>query len=244
MAVPDGATADVPADVAQVNVPCATTTSIPGSVTIAGETFTYTAVANVTSPVANAAVVVLDSSNAVLGATTGDASGAYSLSVDLGGAPQSFSIKYAPPGYWTTHIYPDVPLDHSILGPNMDRWRLGDGPIWGDGEMGSVYGSVGLSIDAARGTINIAVRDCSEDVIEGVSFDVQPPPERLSYIDASGNISSTLTSTIAPYTSAIALNAQAGPTHITASKAGLAFLEMDLDVPAGNVVTYPAFHPL
>jgi hypothetical protein len=62
------------------------------------------------------------------------------------------------------------------------------------------------------------------------------------YIDASGIVSGTLTSTVAPYTSAVGFNAVPGPTRVTATKNGVDIYSIDVDVPAGRFNTYPVFY--
>lgn len=230
-------------DAAPALAPCATTTAAPAQVLVAGETFYYSGILNMTSPVAGASITLSDPTTGVIGTAVSDATGAYSMTVDTGGMARPIRITYSQGTYWRTTIYTDVWLTGDLVGPNMTRWQLGDGPLWSPGGMGAVYGNAGQTVDTTKGTINLAVRDCAENVIEGVVFDIQPPPGAFMYIDTAGAPTTTLSSTVAPYTSAIAFNAQPGPTHIAASKSGLTFLAMDIVVPAGSAVTYPAFHP-
>jgi len=236
--------ADSLPDTPTVRGPCAINPSVADPLTISGETFAYTGFNNATGPVPGTVVRARDaSSDAELASTTSDAAGLYALAVPTGGAARHIRLEYAPPGYWTTTLSPDRPLDRAVTGINTDKWRLGDGPVWSDGQMGSVYGSVGVARDMARGTLNIAVRTCDEESLEGVTLEVQPAPELFGYTDGGGFISTALTATVAPYTSAAAFNAVPGLTRIRASAPGLTFGDVDVVVLPGNEVTYVVLHP-
>ena len=215
--------------------------TVADPIIVAGQTFAYTAVNNQTAPVASTVVNALVGGTQVA-TTTSDSQSNYALAIPTGGTAVQVEIDYSPPGYWTTQVIPARTLGASITGPNMNRWQLGDGPVWADGQMGSVYSGAGTAYDLAKGTLEIAARDCSENPVEGVVITVEPPPEKLMYIDTNGNPSATLTATVLPYTHAVGFNAVPGPTHITATRDGVKIYSLDIDVPAGRFNTYPVFY--
>lgn len=237
------AAVDATADTAAVIAPCPATTA-PDPLTMSGQTFEYSGFNNQTTAVPGVVVDVALADGTFITSTTSDADGMYSVAIPTGGVPRKLRVDYAPIGYWKTSLQPDVAIATNITGPNMTRWRFGDGPVWGDGQMGSVYGSAGLTRDNAKGTLNIAVRTCTDEIVEGVSITVTPTPDYFGYIDAGGFPSTAITSTVAPYTSATAMNAQPGLTRIQATHAGLTFLDVMVDVKPGSNVTYPVLHPL
>lgn len=217
-------------------------TGTPSSIRISGETFEYTNFDNGTSPVPGATIIAAPSNgmNQIVN-SAGDST--YSLTVPAAGAPQRVALTYSLPGYWTTIVYTDRELDRDLVGPNMTRWQLGDGPLWGDGQMGTVHGAIGIAPDAAKGTLIVSLRDCANQIIENATVTIDPPPPYLVYLDAGGVPSTTVTTTIAPYTSAIAFHVSPGPHRVSVSTSGLAFLDLDVLVQAGKNVTIASIHP-
>lgn len=108
--------------------------------------------------------------------------------------------------------------------------------------MGSVYSANPNPYDLAKGTLNIAVRDCDDNIVEGAAVSVTPAPETLQYIDSGGLPSTQISATVAPYTTAIAFNAIPGPTHITVTKDGVTIYSFDVDTRAGRYVEIPVVH--
>ena len=214
--------------------------AVASSVTYAGQTFVYTGFNNQTGPVPDVVVTAI-AGGAEVARTTNDASGNYALTIPSANRPRLVEIDYVPNGYWVTRVLSDRPLDADVFSPNMDRYRLGDGPVWGDGQMGSVYGANPNPYDLAKGTINIVVRDCNDNIVEGAVVSVTPAPETLQYIDGGGFPSTQLTATVAPYTTAIAFNAIAGPTRISVTKDSATYT-FDIDVLAGRYMQIPVVH--
>jgi hypothetical protein len=180
----------------------------------------------------------------VLAATISFSDGGYAFSLPTTGAALPAVLVYSITGYWATWVVSDRPYDVDIAGPNMGRWRLGDGPLWDDGAMGSVYSTLGATIDPSFGTLSVTARTCDGGTVEGVTFEIDPPPATAGYLDGSGQPSTVATSTMLPYTQWIAFNVAPGPTHIRATKAGVQFLELDVTVLSGSNMTYTVVHAI
>ncbi|HUS29155.1 MAG TPA: hypothetical protein VMZ53_11610 [Kofleriaceae bacterium] len=220
---------------------CPFSANAPDPLTVSGITFQYTGPSNMTG--ATPSILVTASRGGTqIAQTTSDAAGDYTLVIPTGGASTPIEIDYGPSGYWTTQVIRNVALDTNVTGPNTMFWRIGDGPIWGDGQMGAVYAAASLTYDLAKATLQIAARDCAGAPIGGVTVTVEPPPEKLLYINSNGDVDGSLTTSDAMYGHAVGFNAVAGPTHITASKDGVSIYEMDVDVQAGRYNVYPVFY--
>ena len=207
-----------------------------------GKTFTYTNFNNGTAPLETSAVTAyaLDLTSTIA-TTTSDASGLYSLAFPTAGQPRASVIAYEHLGYWTTSVYTDQPFDRDVMGLDTMHWRLGDGPLWSDSSM---YGTLGATLDNTKGTLSVSVRDCADNIVEGVSFAITPSPQVGAYLDGAGLPSMTATSTVGPYTQYVAFNVQPGPTHIRASAAAMQFVDLDVVVKAGQNMTYTVVHPI
>jgi hypothetical protein len=242
MAAPDAAV-DARRDAVDARVVplCPLNVSVPDPITVTGETFEYTGFNNTTTPTPSVTVTAYVAGS-VVATTVSDAQGMYSMAIPTSGTQQLVEIDYAPSGYWITQVLPNRAVDGAVTGPNTMFWRLGDGPVWADGQMGSVYGSAALSYDLAKGTLEIAARDCAGTPLAGVVFTVTPAPEKLIYLNSGGGPDTSLTATDAMYGHAVGFNAVPGPTHITATKDGVDIYTIDLDVPAGRFNTYPVFY--
>lgn len=131
-----------------------------------------------------------------------------------------------------------------VVGPSIQSWRLGDGPLWSDGSMGSVYSTLAATVDPSLGMLSVTARTCSEESVEGVAFDITPAPTTWAYLGANGLPATGATGTLVPYTQAVAFNVAPGPTRIRASKAGMQFYDLDVVVQAGQHVTYAVVHPI
>jgi len=155
--------------------------------------------------------------------------------------PVAVELDYTPGGELATHLFVDQPLDRDVVGPNMAGWQLGDGPIWGDGQIDSVYGAAGATRTASTGTLTVVVHDCAEQTIDDVAVAIDPPPGTLAYSGPDGFISGA-TTTQPPFDLAVAMNAIAGANHISATKAGYTFATADVVVQAGEHVTVLLLH--
>jgi hypothetical protein len=214
-------------------VPCALSATTPDPVTLSGTTFHYTSFNNTTAPVAGTRVTALsDVGGNMLAQTTSDASGGYSLAIPTQGVPRSTVLVFEQSNYLTTSAIPDLPLDRDITSQHS-LWATGDGPLWSVGSLDSVYSAGNVSRRPALGTINVAVVDCAGNTIEGVTVELDPAPERVEYLAVSGP-SASLTSTVNPFTAAVAFNAVPGPTHVSAAKSGRVFLDRTLVIRGGE----------
>jgi hypothetical protein len=214
---------------------CGASTSAPASVTLSGSVFTYTSFQNTTAPIANATITAFDAdSGAQLGTATSDGSGNYSLAITTGGMARPLRLRLTNPAYMPTTIYTGVAIDSDVSGISS--------PMWGTSSMESVYSVAKLTLDTSLGTINATVLDCAGNPIAGATVDVEPAPAQVAYIAPNGYFEPGGTATIAPYTTAVSLNAPLGMTHISATMAGTAFTAQDVDV-AGSAVTMVTLHP-
>jgi hypothetical protein len=121
-------------------------------------------------------------------------------------------------------------------------WVYGDGPMWSGGGLGTVYGAAGATRVATNGTLNVTVRDCNEQPIDGVAVTFTPPPGTMTYTAANGAPSPALTATSPPYDYALGLNAPALPTQVTAVKPGYVFKPLEVDVVSGTQVMIVVMH--
>lgn len=207
---------------------CRRAEQVPASISFGGRTFRYTSFDNMTATIP--ATQVRISGDGVDATSTSDAAGNYRVDVPIDGVARRVAITYSNASYFATVLYPDLSLDRDVLGANAARWSLGDGPLWNGTAVDAVYAAAGVTRDPSLGTLNIAVRDCADNIIEGVAVDVIPAPERLEYTAVDGTPSQTLTGTIGPFAHALALNVPVGGVSITATKAGLAFAPVEVTV--------------
>jgi len=222
--------------------PCRSAPSIADTLTLAGETFSYTSFANDTDPFPGADVALTSlERDVVYGTTVSDGIGLYSLGVPAAGRPLAASLRYSRSGWWTTWVISDRPFDRDISGAFVDVWRTGLGPMWSDGSMGSVYGTLGATIDPGMGFLSISARDCAERPLEGVTFELSRSlPATSGYLAGDGVPSATQTT--APNAEYVAFNMEPGPLRIHAVKAGAEFLAVDTQVVAGSVATLVVMH--
>jgi hypothetical protein len=233
---------DVPADASPFT--CPVSNAAPDPLRIVGQTFRFTNFNNQTAPVPDVMVSVRASpSDPPIVQTISDNQGRYVLLVPTGGVSQSWIFQYDNPGYLSSVVVPDVPLDHAALGADNPLWSVGDGPVWTASAQDSVYAAAGLARNSTKGTINIAVRECDGTPIEGAVVTVNPPPEKLTYIDAGGVPTTGISGTGPPYTFGLAFNTQPGLTKISASKAGRVFVDQTVFV-VGGTMTIAVVRPL
>jgi hypothetical protein len=82
------------------------------------------------------------------------------------------------------------------------------------------------------------VRDCAGNPIDGVKVAVSPSTDStLVYQASNGQPSQTLMSTQTPFAHALVINAPAGLVTVTATRQGRTFLDQQVVVQAGDVVT-------
>jgi hypothetical protein len=220
---------------------CPRAASIPDPIVISGLTFTYKDFQNTYNLESNIPLAALDPTGRTLAATTSDVSGNYMLSVPSGGEPVDLVLTYSQgdPEFLTTTIYSDQPLDHDAPGtPSMTPFQIGDGSMWSDGSMDAVYGGL---VPRTSGTISVLVHTCDEELVDGVVVAVDPPPQKLLYSDANG-YPAQLDATTPPYGAAIALDAVAGTTRITATKPGFVTSSAEIAVGGMETSTLLLFH--
>jgi len=232
-------------DVAGREGPCANPDPIAATVKLTGTTFQYTDFLNNTSPFPNVSVGAFDVDGGMnaIATTLSDASSNYELMIPTNGAPRPAVIKYSQAGFWSTWVDSDQPYDRDLVAANMTHWRLGDGPIWSDGSMGSVYSTLNATIDASLGTLSISARTCSGELVTGVHFDIDPMPSIFGYLDSSGLPKPMAAGTMPPYAQLVAFGVTPGPTVIRASKAGLQFNELSVMVLPGDNISFTVVHP-
>ena len=206
--------------------------SCPGNaastVTINGRTFHYTNFMNQVATLDTVAVELVRADETVAATTTSDASGNYTLASETG----ALHFRFARASYQTTLIYSDMPLDRDLAATAQPVFALGDGPLWQSTALDSVYTVAGAARNTTKGTLNIGARDCDGNPLEGVRFTVEPPPGLATYQDSGGMPDASLSATVGPFAHFIGLNAEPGHNHITASKEGLRFGELDVDIVA------------
>ena len=213
---------------------CGVPATAPDRVTIAGTTFEYTSFDNESAPLRDVIVRARDAAGTIVAQTLSGDVGVYSLVIATGGAPTQVVIDYALGTHYTTKVVPDLPLASDITAPAGEAvWQLGAAPLWTAATMDAIYEAAGVTLDPTKATLNIAARDCDGASVEGVTFEVSPPPEQITYQNPDGTPSPDRTATVAPFTHAIVLNAVPGLTRITAQAAEGRFLEQEIVVGAG-----------
>lgn len=237
---PDGG-ADAAADATGPR--CGEPASGTSRVVVSGQTFRYTQFDNTSTPVDTVDVSVAIGS--IRAGMTSDANGAYRVEVPTEGTPGVFAMTVGRTGYFTTRITTDLLVGSDQMGMRLDPvMRLGDAPIWQVGSMGVIYNTAGLPYDAARGTLNIGIRDCAGNPVPGVSVSLTPPPDgsgRLFYQAIDGTAGNT-TATVGPFTHAIALGVRPGPVTIHASGGGKTFEDQTVMVLDGSNNTLTILH--
>ena len=218
---------------------CEPAANVPTQLTMSGVTIEYMSFDNMSMPIANVRVDVIGPG--VIASSTSDAGGNYAALVDNVSGPTLVRVEYTIPTHFTSVVTSDQPLDRNVMGAHLPVWTLGDGPIWRPPQMTGLYGLVGVARDTERGTLNIAVRDCADNPIEGVVVDISPAPQMAFYQAVDGSPGSGM-STVGPFAHVLAFNAIAGPTRITATKDGVTFVPMDVEVRGGDVNNLVVIH--
>jgi hypothetical protein len=178
------------------------------------------------------------------GFTTSGAGGVYTLLVTTGGVPPRLTLSYSATGLFRSDLMIDRPVDGNVIGGGMNVWSLGDAPLWNSMSMDAIYALVGQTRDNARGTMNIAVRDCADRIVEHAHVDIQPPPGLLAYQASDGTPApAPVNETVAPFAHVIALNADAtSANQITVTADGYTFQPVEVVVGAGQVNTLVVIH--
>jgi hypothetical protein len=235
---PSDADANVNVDTSidAVPVPCGPIGTPPPIVRVRGYAFRYVSFDNDRTVVTGATIAASHTvDGASIALTISDAAGSYDLAVPTGGVAQSVFLRYTVGTAFTTVAVFDRLLDRDVVGPNTEVLQLGDGPIWDDVQMDSVYSAAGLVRDPQRGTINISVRDCEGVPIAGAVVDIQPPPEATLYQANDGRPLAGLTETQSRFGQAFGMNAIGTPTTITVTHPTRQFAPLAVDVFAGTV---------
>lgn len=214
--------------------PCGRKAIAPPTIALGGETFRYTTFDNQRAPVPDASVTVIDDEGSLLGAVSSNLDGSWALNIPTGGAAIAPIVKFAATGFFTTRLHVDIPLDGDAVAPSaVALWTLPHGPLWNAMQMTGVYGNLATR-DPMRATMNIAVRDCRDAVVTGVTVVLSPPAERLVYQADDGTLDPNLMKTTGPFGHAIALNVPPGTIAVRASKDGATFYEQDVVVAGGD----------
>jgi hypothetical protein len=214
---------------------CPALVTAPDPFTVSGATFTFTGF-QTTAPVPSVAITAFDATTgAAVATTTSAGDGTYTLEIG-GGTSRALRLDLVNSQYLTTHEYTGVFLDGDLA-----SYRS---PLWGDGSMSAIYGAGQVTWDQTKGNIDIAIEQCDGTPIDGATVTVSPPPGTLEYLRSDGAPDPALTSTTMPYSSAVGFNVVPGPIHITASKPGLAFDDVDMMISGGghnNVIVMRAY---
>lgn len=197
-------------------------------VTVNGRTFHYTNFMNQTASLDTVTVELLRGDDSAAAMATSNATGDYTLTAEAG----ALHFRFMRATYEPTIVYSDMPVDHDIVASAQPLFALGDGPLWQPSAINSVYTAASVARDTTKGTLNIGARDCDGKPLEGVTFIVEPPPGAATYQGSDGVPDPSLTATVGPFAHFIGLNAEPGRTHVTASKDGLRFGELNVDVVA------------
>ncbi|MDB4963989.1 MAG: hypothetical protein JWP01_3988 [Myxococcales bacterium] len=194
---------------------------------------------NASDPVADVGVTVRDPQTlAQLGQVVSAANGAYAVDIATGGAPVPIAIDYVKSGFWSTRAFPDLPIDRDTMGNGLPLWSTGDAPVWTPAAMGMVFTASGVTRDVADGFLNIAVRDCAGNPVPGVNVSISPSAgSTIRYQSSSGTPSQSLTVTDGPFAHVLAINVPAGLVTVTATLPGRGFLNQQVMVQGGDVVT-------
>jgi hypothetical protein len=226
-----------PADAARFGA-CKWLATAPDPFTISGWSFTFTSFGptNNMASVADVAVSAYDAStDEMLGTATSDTNGNYTIPI-AGGVSRAVRLDLANGAYLTTHQYTGVALDADFAGYQS--------PLWGDGSMGSIYGTAGVAWDNTKGNLDVAIQQCDGTPIEGATIQISPAPGAIEYLDPTGPPDASLTATKAPFTSGVGFNVVPGLNHITAQATGFTFDPVDVTVMGGehnNVIVMHAY---
>ena len=225
----------VPSDATPLARPCGGGSAALDPVSITGVTYRYTSFTNTRAAIPAVTVTAIDDQGGTIGQpVTSDAAGNYRLVVPTGGVARSIEVHYTDANDFATTVHFDAPVDRALTAPGASWFSLGDGPLWSQGSMDSVYSAVSISRDPAKSSISVEAYDCAGMPLDGVTLTVTPPPELFANTGANGLSDLALSTTTLPYTLAVGYNAVPGLTHITASKPGFTFLEQDVVLLAGS----------
>lgn len=222
---------------------CGASTQAPDPLTIDGTTFQFTSFTNDREAI-DSVTVEAKIGDAVVAMAISDDAGNYTLSVPTGGTSPVLKLRYAKVGFFTTTVYLDAPLDHSIARGDPALLGPSDGPLWGLGGMGSVYSSANTTRDDTAGTLNINVVDCDEQPLAGVAVALDTTPEVFSYLGTDGKPALAATATIAPFSFVVGFNAPAALTTVSATAAGKTFPTASYPVKPGEENTLVRVRPI
>lgn len=216
--------------------PCPRSATVPPVVHIRGTTFRYLSFDNTRQPLGNSTITAYDDvGQPSLGSTTSIGDGTYDLALTTAGVPLPVVIlRYARGGEFTTQVHFDLPVASDVMGPNGDVLELGDGPLWNSTGMNAIYMTAGLTYDASRGFLGVAVRDCAGAPIAGATVDVQPPPEAIVYQGDNGMPTMGRIETQPRFGQAYAMNVLAGTSTITITHPTLTFAPITVEVETGT----------
>jgi len=223
-------------------VRCSASSTAPATVTVTGRTFRYTNFDNTWAPVPSTQVTAKRvTDGTTIGDITSDSNGDYAVAIATGGQAAPVVLAFDPGGaFLVTDALVDLPLTDDLVAPALttnDVYSLGDGPVWDAGAMQAIYTQVTLTRSTQAGTLNLAVRDCAGNPVDGITVELQPPSELLRYQAPDGSASATLTSTGPPFSHALAFNSPAGPTRVIARDQGIVVADQLVDVAGGTSYT-------
>jgi hypothetical protein len=183
------------------------------------------------APVGGASVEVRrHSDDGLLGSTTANDAGAYSMTVPTGGMPLSAYVRFVAAEFLPTNVYLPDPL---FEGRSVDGrvTRSTDGP----------YAIAGIVRDPKLGTLFVSVNDCAGNKITSAAATISFSPEvqRILYLH-QGAFDPAATSTGEGF--GLGLNAPTGDILIGAEAAGIQLEARPCRTHAGERV-FMSVHP-
>jgi hypothetical protein len=173
--------------------------------------------------------------DALLGTTTTNTAGAYSLSIaNPSASPVDAYLQFTPPGAGPlrTFLYPPEPFSANATALDSSTTNTTT--------LSLLYGLAGMSLNAADGTSLVLVTDCAGAPIPGATVGFSPAAGRVVYL------SNGLPSTGATETDltglALGLNVPPGNSTITASFQGTS-LKSHVILIRGGSITQTSIHP-
>jgi hypothetical protein len=169
----------------------------------------------------------------VLGTTTTNTAGAYSLSIPNASAtPVDGYLKFSGSGVVPTFLYPPEPF--SANASALDSATVTTGTL------ALLYTFAGTSMNSADGTSLVLVTDCAGAPITGATVAFGPAAGRVVYL--SGGLPSSSATETDSTGVALGLNVPPGNNTITATFQGTSLKSHVVDIRA-NTITQTSIHP-